>query len=554
MATEGWSPERLRGHLAFLYATYKDDKTPVPLLLGAPGIGKSVVTKEAFVTLGNALTTLCVKEEICEKDEFVEEIVKRCRGDPVCEDLVERLRALHTNGMKPKLTEILMKMPKSIDVAKRIKQIAPHLVDGVVVEYDASLNGNVDLKHGLVYIKIVLSTHEPSDLAGLPYIDKKDETAALVPTKWAKIAKEANLAVINLDEFTNKMSTVMKSVSYSLTLEKRAGFYYFDQPVVATGNDRKSSSLVDAFPGPLFAARIVTYSVTTPTIEEWASYMHRNYGREWFVPLKFILKLLDETVGNVFMADEKTILKFSRVMPERGTYLSFPTPRAWEKLARILHTYMILLKTNPANKDSYLEEVKEIVASTVGDMGLAEVIATAMSNESFLELLESIEKMDLDKIEKELDGLLDVFDNMSSLKDDSKGSIEKIDDEATWVTIGLLDDTQGFEDSDTDIEKLMKRVAEVSMAVYLLEIIYSKLALSTCSAICGKGKKTKILKKIAKKLLEIKSKTSATLEDALTSSVVALLEEGVAQDLVKKCGVAHGEAKVWAKKVVSCKA
>jgi len=430
------SAEEMRRHIAKLALI--NAKT-APLLLGPPGVGKSVATQEAMHLISKAVLIAALKS-YSEKhgagkvsqdlvhEAFTEEAVKAKYAEVTADVLVELERVpevlkdeshlllerkLKDKETADKVTSAVLGM--LLDEYKRamldkeavasvlryakavFKDTAAELVlesavraaveravfgvepVGLAMRFDTSVPVPL-YTNSLLYVSFNVSSMTESDVTGLPYIGPSG--AETIQSKWASAARKAAFAIINLDEVTNKLPTVIKSALYNIVLNRQVGAYEFGKFVVATGNTKDSSSLVDSLPGPLFTGRFSQYYVKPPTVEDWIRFMRRKYGKKWAyeVVAPFLLitskhsKLTEGAEGlrdlieqiaapysDTFALSKEEYFTVSKIIP--GKTPAFPSPRAWTAVSTAL--YKLGFKGVREARKGVSEEDKEVARSYV---------------------------------------------------------------------------------------------------------------------------------------------------------------------------------------------
>jgi hypothetical protein len=150
--------------------------------------------------------------------------------------------------------------------------------------------------------------------------------------------------ILFLDDFLDVQRPDLFSAAYNITLERRAGYQKLHDGVmvVCASNTPEESSLSQMIPAPL-ANRMVLLNINTPTINEWARWMKKQYGDEWDKRTLAFLKRYSEEGFLLSMPEETEVLN------------NFPTPRTWTKAALELKAH------------SDKEVLNGLLGGTVGD-------------------------------------------------------------------------------------------------------------------------------------------------------------------------------------------
>lgn len=173
-------------------------------------------------------------------------------------------------------------------------------------------------ERGFEFIDLRLSLLDPTDLKGIPFFDK-DEGEAV----WAKpnfLPKEGDLeGILFLDEINSAPPSVQAS-AYQLVLDRKVGDYELPKGwrIVAAGNRESDRGVVYRMPPPL-ANRFVHLEMEV-SFEDWKLWAYESgIGKEVIGFLEY---------------KSEYLLNFDPTKNER----SFPTPRSWEYVDRIIHS------------------------------------------------------------------------------------------------------------------------------------------------------------------------------------------------------------------------
>ena len=402
----------------------------------ASSLAKENKAIETFINeiLSDALPKL--EDEIKKELQFLSEeteYAKQMKED--MKALLQYVRSKEGAWVKPILKD---KFKKAIVKSLIARVIKPKNVDFIVIEYDTEIP-MVVYEDAVVYVSKNMGATDVTELAGLPNIATEGgvDFAELTPTRWAYAVRKALFGLVNLDEFTNQMPTMVQSLSYALTLWETAGSFAFRKPVVATGNTRQTSSLVGDLPGPLVTGRLSMIMVDPPYVEEWIEYMNRKHGNNWSLAVKLVVESLttrtkEENLmkvakeseafeqvirtitypfSDVFYPPDEELERYSNIEP--GVSTGFPSPRAWESVAVIIKEYEKLYD----NEDVLATAVKSEIYS-IGLPIIAEVIAHLVMKEkkfkniNITEFVKAINVVSVEEnLTKRIKEIVDAFAN-----------------------------------------------------------------------------------------------------------------------------------------------
>jgi len=380
--------DKLLKRLAWNYLHQSVGSDLPVLLVGPPGVGKSTLTIEAFNLLILALTTLS-------SSKYLNRFSKRCKQDPTCNELSRELKrelenTRDNNPIAIKIRELNLHLEEIVAHVKLLNSDD----DNLFLVYDESLSLK-NYKNSFTVVYLPLHTMEPTDLMGIPV--KSDDHMSYVPPKWLKALNMSAFGLLVLDEFTNVTDPNIQSALFSLLLEKRVGMSKLRQPVVATGNPAKYSPIATNLPTPLIVGRMRIFEVGPPTVIEWTEYMERKYKDSWFKPLAPLLNFYNlgspDTMSNVFMdlerAERVTEIDFDS-KSEMGR--PYPTPRAWEFVARSIRALSdVLLSSSTSQKSRQVEEIRALVLSYVQiDEKFIDDLVYVIQHEELKSVLEKI--------------------------------------------------------------------------------------------------------------------------------------------------------------------
>lgn len=217
---------------------------------------------------------------------------------------------------------------------------------------------------GLDILDVRASLLDPTDLRGIPTVE--GGVARWCPPGFLPTEKDS-AGVLFFDEL-NAAPPLVQASLYQLTLDRRVGEYELPEGwrIVAAGNRAEDSSVTFRMPSAL-ANRFIHLGFEAD-LEDW---------RLW---------ALDHGVHPVvlgFLATRPELL-FNMADTARG----FPTPRSWEMVSDIVHTF---------GRDG---NVRDVILGAVGEAASIEFLAycdQALSEESIRKILENPDKAKLPK-------------------------------------------------------------------------------------------------------------------------------------------------------------
>ena len=172
---------------------------------------------------------------------------------------------------------------------------------------------------GLKLVTLILSQIEPSDIRGLPFLDRESQrTRWLIPEFYPGPNDEGG-GILFLDELPNAEPRIQVA-AYQLLLDRKVGEYTLPDGWVcfAAGNRLEDNSNVYELSAAL-ADRLVFFNVS-PEPRDWLDWARRND----IAPevMAFIQVKPDYLDGNQ--------------MQDATDQLIVPTPRSWERVSSIL--------------------------------------------------------------------------------------------------------------------------------------------------------------------------------------------------------------------------
>jgi hypothetical protein len=180
----------------------------------------------------------------------------------------------------------------------------------------SSIVKKIAIEKELNFVDLRLSLLDPTDLKGIPFFDKDNHQAV-----WASpnfLPKDENSkGILFLDEINTAPPSVQAS-AYQLVLDRKVGDYKLPDgwSIVAAGNNESDRGVVYRMPPPL-ANRFVHLSMEV-SFEDWKFWAYENQ--------------IDSSIIAFLNYDNSKLFDFDPSKNQK----SFPTPRSWEYVNRIL--------------------------------------------------------------------------------------------------------------------------------------------------------------------------------------------------------------------------
>ncbi len=170
--------------------------------------------------------------------------------------------------------------------------------------------------HAYDFIDLRLSLLDPTDLKGIPFFDKENNEAVWASPNFLPKDPDSR-GILFLDEINTAAPSVQAS-AYQLVLDRKVGDYTLPEgwSIIAAGNRENDRGVTFRMPPPL-ANRFVHLEMAVD-FEDWKQWAYANN--------------IDETVIGYLSFDESKLFNFDPTRNER----SFPTPRSWEYVHKIL--------------------------------------------------------------------------------------------------------------------------------------------------------------------------------------------------------------------------
>ncbi len=245
----------------------------------------------------------------------------------------------------------------------------------------------------LNFVDLRLSLLDPTDLKGIPFFDKDNLQAVWAKPNFLPKDKESK-GILFLDEINSAPPSVQAS-AYQLVLDRKVGDYELPKgwSIVAAGNHESDRGVVYRMPPPL-ANRFVHLDMEVD-FEDWKKWAYKSN--------------IDSSIIGFLQYDREKIFIFDPAKNEK----SFPTPRSWEYVDRIL-------KASISSKLLYT-----IISGAIGKESATAYLSfrEVMNKLPNIELLLNGETQEFDHENKLLFAL--VIGVVAHLKTDSSGN--KID-------------------------------------------------------------------------------------------------------------------------------
>ena len=180
----------------------------------------------------------------------------------------------------------------------------------------SSIIREIAVAQGLACIDLRLSLLDPTDLKGIPFFDQQENEAVWAAPSFLPKDPESR-GILFLDEINTAPPSVQAS-AYQLVLDRKVGEYTLPEgwSIVAAGNHESDRGVIYRMPPPL-ANRFVHLELEVE-LGAWKGWAYRN-------------------------GIESSVIAFLQYAPEwlfvfepAANHKSFPTPRSWEYVSRIL--------------------------------------------------------------------------------------------------------------------------------------------------------------------------------------------------------------------------
>ncbi len=178
----------------------------------------------------------------------------------------------------------------------------------------SSIIKQIARERGVECIDLRLSLLDPTDLKGIPFYERDSHSAMWAPPSFLPRGGEG---ILFLDEL-NSAAPAVQASAYQLILDRKVGEYTLPEgwAIVAAGNREGDRGVVYRLPSPL-ANRFVHVEMEV-NAADW---------RDWALG-----EGIDARVTAYIAFKNEALFGFDPSRNER----SFPTPRSWEAVHRIL--------------------------------------------------------------------------------------------------------------------------------------------------------------------------------------------------------------------------
>lgn len=294
-------------------------------------------------------------------------------------------------------TPLMIHGTTGIGKSDSVRAVAKEIAKEKRMEYVE--NGVDKNKFGMIDIRI--SQLDPSDLRGIPDLNREEQTTKWLSPNW--LPKEGQ-GILFFDEI-NLAPPSIQGAAYQLILDRRLGEYCLPDGwmIMGAGNRMEDRANVFEMSVPL-KNRFIHCSLRTPDVESWT---------DWALS-----KGIDTRIVSYLQMEGSNLFRFPK--PDSKDH-AFPTPRSWMIVSRLIKG----LKSG--------EEEREIlIASAVGE-------AVAIQFTAFLKLQKKINLADLLKNPKKVGLIKDIDLKYSLLSEvcEKYRNEKKILEQATEIAIYL---------------------------------------------------------------------------------------------------------------------
>ena len=210
---------------------------------------------------------------------------------------------------------------KSLD--KLIESQIPVFVWGSPGIGKSSIIKQIAQDKGLEFVDLRLSLLDPTDLKGIPFFDQENNQAVWASPNFLPNNPESK-GILFLDEINTAPPSVQAS-AYQLVLDRKVGDYELPKgwSIVAAGNHESDRGVVYRMPPPL-ANRFVHLSMEV-SFEDWKGWAYSSG--------------IDASIIAFLHYDSSKLFDFDPSKNQK----SFPTPRSWEYVDKILKSGVELI-------------------------------------------------------------------------------------------------------------------------------------------------------------------------------------------------------------------
>jgi hypothetical protein len=180
----------------------------------------------------------------------------------------------------------------------------------------SSIVKQIAIKEGLDFIDLRLSLLDPTDLKGIPFFDQINHQALWASPNFLPSDSHSK-GILFLDEINTAPPSVQAS-AYQLILDRRVGDYQLPKgwSIIAAGNNESDRGVTYRMPPPL-ANRFVHLDMEV-NFEDWKIWAYQEN--------------IDSSLIAFLHHDPSRLFDFDPSKNQK----SFPTPRSWEYVDRIL--------------------------------------------------------------------------------------------------------------------------------------------------------------------------------------------------------------------------
>jgi hypothetical protein len=207
---------------------------------------------------------------------------------------------------------------KSLD--KLIESQIPVFVWGSPGIGKSSIVKQIAVDKGLEFVDLRLSLLDPTDLKGIPFFDNENHEAVWASPNFLPKNPDSK-GILFLDEINTAPPSVQAS-AYQLVLDRKVGDYELPKgwSIVAAGNHESDRGVVYRMPPPL-ANRFVHLNMEV-SFEDWKVWAYEQG--------------IDSSIIAFLHYDNAKLFDFDPSKNQK----SFPTPRSWEYVDKILSSGM----------------------------------------------------------------------------------------------------------------------------------------------------------------------------------------------------------------------
>ena len=180
----------------------------------------------------------------------------------------------------------------------------------------SSIVKQISADHDYDFIDLRLSLLDPTDLKGIPFFDQERREAVWASPDFLPSDHDSR-GILFLDEI-NTAAPSVQAAAYQLVLDRKVGDYELPEgwSIIAAGNRENDRGVTYRMPPPL-ANRFVHLEMVVD-FEDWKGWAYQTG--------------IDPSIIGYLNFDPGKLFDFDPTKNER----SFPTPRSWEYVHRIL--------------------------------------------------------------------------------------------------------------------------------------------------------------------------------------------------------------------------